>query len=267
MNSLDTPETIVLERKGPLATITLNRPEVHNAMNLTMIREITRTLESLNREEGIRLIIFDSTGDHFCSGADLQWMRSGLAQSKDQLESESLELAKLFRDIRESEAITICSVKGRISGGAIGLLAASDFVVAESSVILAFPEVNLGLVPATIAPHVLLKAGYSRSSDWMMTGRPVPASEALEGGLIHRICGEGSLESSTKELAEELLKGGVAALKGVKALLRQLESPMEAEGMDAFTSRLIAGFRTSPEGQEGMKARLEKRKPSWNEGD
>jgi len=267
MNSLDTSETIVLNIKGPLATITLNRPEVHNAMNLVMIREITRSLDSLNREEGIRLILFDSTGDHFCSGADLRWMRSGLTQSREQLESESLELAKLFRGIRESEAITISSVKGRISGGALGLLAASDFVVAESSVVLAFPEVKLGLVPATIAPHVLRKAGFSRSSDWMMTGRPVSASEAREGGLIHRICGEGSLESSTKQLTEELLTGGAEALKGVKALLRQLEDPREADEMDTFTSRLIADFRTSPEGQEGMKARLEKRKPSWNEGD
>ena len=267
MKNLDTPETIVLDKKGPQATITLNRPEVHNAMNLTMIREITRALESLNREEGIRLIIFDSTGDHFCSGADLRWMRSGLTQSRDQLESESLELARLFRSLRESEAITICSVKGRISGGALGLLAASDFVVAESSVVLAFPEVKLGLIPATIAPHVLRKAGFSRSSDWMMTGRAVPASEAREGGLIQRICAEGSLESSTRELAEELLTGGLKALKGVKALLQQLESPMEAEELDLFTSRLIAGFRISPEGQEGMKARLEKRKPSWNEAD
>ena len=267
MDSSDTPETIVLEKKGTQAIITLNRPEVHNAMNLTMIREITRALESLIREEGIRLIIFNAKGDHFCSGADLHWMRSGLTQPQDQLESESLELAKLFREIRESEAVTICSVKGRISGGAIGLLAASDFVVAESSVVLAFPEVKLGLVPATIAPHVLRKAGSSRSSDWMMSGRPVPASEAREGGLIHRVCGEGALESSTDELAEELLAGGVAALKGVKVLLRQLERPAEADETDAFTSRLIAGYRASPEGQEGMQARLEKRKPRWNEGD
>jgi len=266
MNSLDSPETIVLERKGPVATITLNRPEVHNAMNLTMIREISRVLELLKQQEGIRLIIFDSTGDHFCSGADLHWMRSGLRQSRDQLESESLELAELFRGIRDSEVVTICSVKGRVSGGALGLLAASDFVVAESAVVLVFPEVKLGLVPATIAPHVLRKAGFSRSSDWMMTGRAVPAPEAKEGGLIHRICKEGTLDKATQVLAEELLSGGVEALKGVKALLGQLESPMEAEDLDIFTSRLIARFRISPEGQEGMKARLEKRKPRWNEG-
>jgi methylglutaconyl-CoA hydratase len=101
----------------------------------------------------------------------------------------------------------------------------------------------------------------------MMTGRAVPAPEAREGGLIHRICKEGTLEKATQALAEELLSGGVEALKGVKALLQQLENPMEAEELDAFTSRLIADFRISPEGQEGMKARLEKRKPRWNEED
>jgi methylglutaconyl-CoA hydratase len=263
---LDKKESIVLEKHELLATITLNRPEVGNAMNLQMIREISSTIEVLKRDERIRLILFKSEGAHFCSGADLNWMQAGIKLSKDQLESESLELAKLFRSIRDSSAVSVCSVKGRISGGGIGLLAASDFVIAESSAVLTFPEVKLGLIPATIAPYVLRKAGFSRSSDWMMTGRLITASEARDAGLIHRVCEEAKLKESTKLLTEELLSGGIQALIGVKHILRKLEGLNDPDEVDRYTSGLIAGFRISPEGQEGMKAKLEKRKPMWDEG-
>ena len=261
---MNTPETIELNIQGAVATITLNRPEVRNAMNLQMIREISSAIDALNSDQAVRLILFNSRGDHFCSGADLAWMQASMELSRDQLEKESLELAKLFRILWEAKAVTVCSVKGPVYGGAIGLLAASDFVLAESSVVLSFSEVKLGLVPATIAPYVLRKAGFGRSSDWMMTGRPIEAEEARDAGLIHRICEEGKLEESTDRLSGELLSKGREALKGVKHLLRGLEELKDGE-VDSYTSRLIADFRSSAEGQEGMKAFLEKRKPGWNE--
>jgi methylglutaconyl-CoA hydratase len=258
-------ETIIVGIKEAVATVTLNRPGVRNAMNLQMIRELNSALESLNGDNSIRVIRFSSTGDQFCAGADLEWMRAGQKLPQDQLMGESMELAGLFRNIRESSALTICSVKGQVPGGAIGLLAASDFVVAERSVALRFPEVKLGLIPATVAPYVLRKAGYGRTSEWMMSGRLIPVSEAKEAGLVHRICGEGSLESTTEELIKDLLSGGVLALKGVKSLLRHLEQLSDPGEVDTYTAGLIAGFRVSPEGQEGMKAYLEKRKPRWDE--
>lgn len=263
---VDKPGTIVLERTGGVASITLNRPEVRNAMNLQMIRELTSTFEALRREEEIRLILFKARGTHFCSGADLAWMQAGLNLTQEQLRQESLELAGLFRVIHESDALTLCCVRGRISGGAVGLLASSDLVLAEESAILTFPEVKLGLVPATIAPYVLRKAGYSRSLDWMVTGRLIDAAEAREAGLIHRICADGALEEASGLLAADLLSGGVEALKGIKHLLKQLEGITGADELDHYTASLIAGFRISPEGQEGMKAFLEKRRPYWDEG-
>jgi len=262
---LDKLETILVGKKQGVATVTLNRPEARNAMNLQMIRELNATLEELNEDRSIRVIRFNSTGDHFCAGADLEWMRAGQALPEDQLKRESMELAGLFRNVQESAAVTICSVKGQVPGGAVGLLAASDFVVAERSVALRFPEVKLGLIPATVAPYVLRKAGIGRTSDWMMTGRLIPVSEAKEAGLVHRICGEGSLEATTEDLIKELLSGGVQALRGVKSLLRNLEALTDPEEVDTYTAGLIAGFRVSPEGQEGMKAFLEKRKPRWDE--
>lgn len=256
----------MLNKQGAVATISLHRPEVRNAMNLQMIREMSTTLRELNREEGIRVIVFNSTGRYFCSGADLRWMQSGLTQSEEQLKEESLELAQLFRLIWESAAVTVCAVSGSVPGGANGLLAASDFVVAEDTVALTFPELKLGLIPATIAPYVMRKAGYSRTSDWMMTGRAIAAAEAHEAGLIHRIVNEGSLEEGTGRLVEELLAMGPRALKGVKQMLRRIEGMTDPSETDQYTSGLIAGFRISPEGQEGMKAKLEKRKPRWNDG-
>jgi methylglutaconyl-CoA hydratase len=262
---LDNLKTIIYSIRGGVATITLDRPEVRNAMNLQMIREISGILRELNNDRTIRLVLFKSGAEYFCSGADLRWMQAGQQLSEDQLRRESFELAGLFRLIHESAAVTICSVKGQVHGGAAGLLAASDLVVAERTVVVSFPELRLGLVPATIAPYVLRKAGYGRASDWMMTGRPIDAAEAREAGMIHRICEEGSLETTTELLVKELLSRGIEALKGVKQMLQRLEHITDPVEVDNYTSGLIAGFRVSPEGQEGMKAFFEKRKPMWDE--
>jgi len=258
-------ESIVLRREGPVANLTLNRPRVQNAMDLQMIRELTESVIRLNSEGGIRIIVLSSEGDNFSSGADLNWMREGLDQEEGQLLKESLELAGLFRTIRESAAVSIASVKGRIMGGAIGLVAASDLVVAEHSSLLAFSEVKLGLIPATIAPHVLRKAGNSRTLDWMLTGRNISASEALEAGLFHRICEEGSLELTKEKLITDLLSNGPLALAGVKTLLAKMEMETDPAKVDLYNAKLIAAFRISAEGQEGLNAFFEKRNPDWNE--
>lgn len=257
--------TIVVRKKASVASLKLNRPHVHNAMDLQMIRELTEAVKRLSKEEDIRILVFSSEGDNFSAGADLNWMREGLNQEEEQLIQESLELAALFRTIRESAAVTISSVKGRIMGGAIGLVAASDLVVAEHSSSLAFSEVKLGLIPATIAPHVLRKSGYSRSLEWMLTGRTLPASEAREAGLFHRLCETEALEQTTDKLISELLSNGPLALKGVKDLLAKMELETDPAQVDEYNAKLIAAFRISPEGQEGMKAFFEKRNPDWIE--
>ena len=264
-NILFKPETILIERAGAVATVILNRPGLRNAIDLQMIREITHSLKILHSENGIKIINLTSRGAYFCSGADLNWMKEGINQSEVQLKKESMELAGLFRAIWESHALTVASVKGHIPGGAIGLLAASDFVVAERSATFTFPEVKLGLVPATIAPYVLRKAGFSRTSDWMMTGRQINTTEAGEAGLIQRICEDGNLLESTEHLIQELLAHSFKATKGVKELLRRLESETDPDLVDQYTSQLIAGLRASSEGQEGMTAYFEKRKPRWDE--
>jgi len=234
-------------------------------MDIQMIRDLSECFSILDRDKDIRLIVISSTGDNFSAGADLNWMRNGMDQTAVQLDEESNELARLFRLIWEADPIVIASVRGKVMGGANGLLAASDMVVAETTASFAFPEVKLGLVPATIAPYILRKAGFSRTTELMLTGRMFSAREAREAGLAQRICDHGLLKENTDKLIEELLSNGPEAMKGVKQLLRRLEKDIPSDQIQAYTSKLIAGFRVSDEGQEGMKAFFEKRNPNWHE--
>lgn len=257
--------TIRTGRDGPFATLTLNRPEVRNAFNLQMIRELSDAIGKLDPDKQIRAVVLNAAGPHFSAGADLNWMKEGIGQSEEQLRSESLLLAELFRTIAASDVPYLAAIRGNVMGGGIGLVAASDLVVAEDTVRFAFTEGRLGLVPATIAPYVLRKAGLSRTTELMLTGRTFDAEEAREAGLVHLICKEGELNRAVSGLREKLTNSGPAALRGIKAMLRNLEGRFVTDAVKEYTSELIAGFRVSEEGQEGMNAFFEKRKPRWDE--
>lgn len=258
-------KTIEVNPDGPVGTVTLNRPEILNAINLEMIREITAVVKGFEKQSGLRVIVFRSNGDHFSSGADLNWMQEGMTQTNTRLTSESLELAKLFETISYSSKVTVSAVHGRSMGGANGIVAASDIVIADDTAIFAFSEVKLGLIPATISPYVLRKIGSNRTRELMLTGRRFDAIEAYESGLVHKLCKPGGLDDAVKKLTDLLLSNGPAALTGVKELIRFLEDNPDSSALPAKTARLIARFRLSEEGQEGMKAFLEKRKPDWIE--
>lgn len=264
---MNTNGTILIDVKGPVATLTLHREEVRNAMNIKMIRELNRTFKELNENREIRIILLRGEGQDFSAGADLKWMREGLEQSPEQLLAESKELAGLFGIIQHAAHVVVASVRGRVMGGANGLIAASDIVVAEETARFAFSEVKLGLIPATIAPFVLRKIGYSRARELMLTGRLFHAKEALDIGLVHVVCGEGKLQETTDEWIRELLSNGPQAMQGVRSLLDKLISPDVPDELEDYTAELIAGYRTSGEGQEGIRAFFEKRKPAWHETD
>jgi len=258
-------QTIEVNKEGAVGTIVLNRPEILNAINLEMIREITGAVNSFEKNADLRVIIFRSNGDHFSSGADLNWMQESMSQKAVQLTSESLELAKMFEAIAWSGKVTISAVHGRSMGGANGIVAASDIVIADDTAIFAFSEVKLGLIPATISPYVFRKIGSSRTRELMLTGRRFDAIEAFEFGLVHKLCKPGGLNESLRKITDLLLSNAPAALTGVKELIRFLEDNPDSSALPAKTARLIARYRLSEEGQEGMKAFLEKRKPNWIE--
>ena len=257
--------TIISTITGSVATITLNRPGFHNAMDITLIRELTDSIKKIEARDEIRIILLNAKGLNFCAGADLNWMREGMNQTPVQLKSESLELSNLFNTIWASELIVISAVQGKVIGGANGLVAASDIVVAEETASFAISEVKLGLVPATIAPYVVHKIGYSRSTEIMLSGRTFDAKEARLAGLVHYLCEAGTLKATTEEIIANLLTNGPDAMKGIKKLLHWLESGTITNQIQEHTADLIARYRTSPEGQEGMSAFLEKRKPGWHE--
>jgi methylglutaconyl-CoA hydratase len=250
---------------GPVATLTLNRPDKHNAINLEMIRDLTRSVESISATPSVRILVIRSEGANFSAGADLNWMKQGQTQSRDQLVSESLELAALFRILYETDLLVVAALQGKVMGGALGLVATADLVIAEADTRFAFSEVKLGLVPATIAPYILQKTGHAVASDWMLTGRTFDVEEARTAGLIRYTCKQGERDELCAGIVEELLTGGPEAQKGIKGMLRELSPGQIDKDIEIKTANLIARFRISDEGQEGMKAFFEKRKSSWNE--
>ena len=259
-------ETILTSLDGNIATITLNRPGVHHAMNIEMIRELTRFISGPCENPDIRIILLRATGENFSAGADLNWLRDGMDQDEEQLKRESMELAGLFRLISKTPRIFVTAVQGKILGGANGLVAASDLVLAERSATFSFPEVKLGLVPATITPFMVRKVGRSRAAAWMISGKIFDSEEALAGGLVHLVCQDGQLGEETGKLMDTLLANGPEAMKGIKEMLNNFNFDRDAGTIQEESADLIARYRISPEGQEGMKAFFKMRKPGWHGG-
>lgn len=258
-------KTILIRTLGPVATITLNRPEVYHALNPEMIRELSLAFSEIAQKPHIRVILFESSGAHFCAGADLNWMKQGMAYSEEELIKEGMELGGLFKLMTQVPQIIVTSLRGKVIGGANGLVAASDLVIAESNTRFSFSEVKLGLVPATIAPFIINRVGRSRASAWMLTGRSFGAEEAVSSGLAHFSFENGELEKEKMKLVEELLSGGPEAMTGIKEMLLWLESERNPQEVAKKSAAILAKFRVSDQGQKGMKAFLEKRRPDWNE--
>lgn len=261
---MSTSTTITSSIHGPVAKIRLNRPDVHHAINPEMIRELTESFTQLNNNKSIRIIHLYSEGAHFCAGADLNWMKEGLNQNEEELVQEGKELAALFAHMRKISPIILTSVQGKVMGGANGLVAASDLVLAEDGAHFAFSEVKLGLVPATIAPFVVGRMGKSKAAAWMISGRLFSARDAQNSGLIDFICEKGQLEAEADGLIRDLLAGGPGAQSGIKEMIRDFDFGQKTETVIRESAEILARYRTAPEGQEGMKAFLEKRRPSWD---
>jgi methylglutaconyl-CoA hydratase len=255
-------EFIITSEAHQAGHIMLNRPEVHNAMHIGMIREISSAISEYNRRDDIRVIMISANGTNFSAGADLDWMRKGLDQEKEDLYRESRELAMLFNDIYNSTPITVVLAKGKVMGGANGILAAADIPIAATGATFAFSEVKLGLIPATIAPYIVHRAGAAAASEWMLSGRPIPAEEAMQKGLIARIISEEEAALPEKILSP-LLQNGPEAMKGIKRMFRDGSLLKHPDQLIDATAQLIADFRVSEEGQEGIRAFFEKRQPRW----
>lgn len=249
---------------GPVATITLARPEAHNALNAGLIQELADVFEELTGDGGIRAVVLAGEGRSFCAGADIGYMRDTAGFSYEENLDDARLLAEMYRAVDECPKPTVAKVHGAAIGGGAGLASVADFAVAEVETTFAFSEVRLGIAPATIAPFVTRKVGRSNARALFLTGERFTAERAQEIGLVHEVVSRDELDAAVDRKVSELLEGGPEAQAAIKGLLRRLEEtePMDAPGM---TSRLIAGLRTSEEGQEGLGAFLEKRAPRWRE--
>lgn len=243
-----------VESEGPLLRVTLNRPEVRNAFNDELIAGLSEVF--LGVEAGkTRAIILAGEGDAFCAGGDMQWMRKAAAYTEEQNYEDALKLAKLFQSMVECPAVVISRVHGPAFGGGCGLVCASDVAVASENALFAFSEVKLGLVPATISPFVIPKIGHGHARALFATGEAFGADHALRIGLVHEVAAD--LDGAIEKKLKAILSAGPNAVARAKTLAAA--EPLSLE--DA--ARLLAKFRSSEEGKEGLSAFLEKRRPSF----
>jgi methylglutaconyl-CoA hydratase len=247
-----------------VATVFLARPDARNALNAELIRELTRCMEELAEDDGVRVVVLTGEGDFFCAGADVGYMRDTAEFSYEKNLEDARRLAAMFRAVEECPKPVVARVRGAAIGGGIGLVAASDVAVAEEGTVFAFSEVRLGISPATIAPFVLRKVGSSHTRALFLTGERFDAQRAQAIGLVHEVAAKGDLDAVVGEKVEGLLVGGPEALAATKALLRELRDAASGEATEIMARR-IAELRTGEEGQEGLGAFLEKREPTWRE--
>jgi len=251
--------------KGTL-TITLNRPEVHNAFNDEVIASISALFDEIERVGGVNLVVITGEGKSFCAGADLNWMKSMINFSQEENIEDSKKLADMFKKIDECKVPVIGKVNGHALGGGVGLLAVCDYVLAKDGSKFGFTEVNLGLIPAIISPFCIRKIGVSQARALFISGEKFDANRGKEINLIHQVFSEDEFEIKSNEFIAHLETLPRKAKANSKNLIKQVISLPESE-VCAFTCLAIANQRVSAEGQEGMSALLEKRQPNWNKHD
>lgn len=242
--------------------VTLARPEVRNAFNAELIAELARTLEMLTEDSALRVLVLAAEGDAFCAGADFHWMKSQKDAGFEANLADAHRLFDLFHGLYSFPRPTIACVQGGAFGGGAGLVACADFAVLSEDTVLAFSEVRIGLVPATISPFVIRKIGAGRARELFLTGDRISAARALELGLAHKVVRTSLLDQAVEELASTLLRGGPESLAETKRLLGEV-CLLPLDEARTVTADFIATRRISDEGQEGMAAFLEKRKPKW----
>lgn len=248
-----------------VVTLILNRPEVHNAFDHELICSLTDALQSLAEDDEARVIVLTGKGPSFSAGADLNWMKGMLNASEQDNEADALHLARMLRMLNYLPQPTIARVNGAAMGGGLGLVACCDIAVADESARFALTEVRLGLAPAIISPYVFRRIGEAQARRYFLTGERFDASQAFRLGLIHEVRATAGLDEEVNRLAGQCLRGAPTGLRESKRLVYQAAGHDTDEQLrqDRITARLIARLRVAQEGQEGMRAFLDKRPPDW----
>lgn len=259
-------ETIEVDVVSGVANVALNRPEARNAFNADMIGELTDAFGTLAVHQDVRAIVLSGSGKAFCAGADVGWMQSGLALSVDENVADAECMWEMFRAIDSVPQPLVGRVHGAALGGGMGLVACCDIVVAAEGTTFGFTETRLGIIPAVISGFVLPKIGESWARALYLSGETFDTKLATDIHLVHAVVSESELNDSVAEKIRKLLGSGPNATRAAKALIREVVD-RDVEAVRSLTARRIAEIRTSPEGQEGLRAFLEKREPAWRRED
>jgi methylglutaconyl-CoA hydratase len=256
-------ETIDIAVRNAIAIVTLNRPEVHNAFNETLIAELTRALKALDRDESVRAVVLTGAGESFCAGADLNWMRKMAAFSPAENLADVRALATMLATLNGLSKPTLARAHGNVFGGGVGLVACCDIALAELNAIFAFSEARLGLIPATISPYVIAAIGARAARRYFLTGERFTAAEAFRIGLLHDLTTPAELDARINEVLGFLVTAGPRAQTEGKELIRAVANrPIDAK-IVANTARRMARIRTTREAKEAIAAFLGKRRASW----
>ena len=252
-----------LETRNAIALVTLNRPEVHNAFDETLIAELTSAFRAIEADDGVRAVVLLGAGASFCAGADLNWMRRMAGFTRAQNLADARSLSAMLSTLAASSKPTIARVHGPAFGGGVGLVACCDIAVAAHDATFALSEARLGLIPAAISPYVVEAIGARAARRFFLTAERFTAAEAFRLGLVHELALPEELDAKINELLGFLLTAGPRAQSEAKALVRGVAHRAIGAGVIADTARRIARVRASPEGKEGVAAFLAKRRAAW----
>jgi methylglutaconyl-CoA hydratase len=257
-------ETIRLEQdEAGVAWLTLNRPEVHNALNPTMFGELSDALDRIEADPGARAVVISGEGPSFCAGGDFRWQQSQREQTRAERIRAGRPLADILARLDGFTHPVIGRINGPAYGGGVGMMAVCDVVVAVDSAMFALTEVRLGLVPATISPYVAAKLGHSQARRVMFNGRPMPAAEARRLGLVHEVVPAAGLDAAVAAELELVLACAPGAVSTTKRLVHYVLRHDEADNL-IYTVDRLADFWETEEAREGMQSFFEKRKPAWH---
>jgi len=258
----ESPVLIAKDARG-VATVTINRPNVRNAIDDTVIRLLTDAFTALSGDSGTRIVVLTGSGSAFCAGADLEWMRRMAAASEAENLTSAKTISAMLRNLNELAKPTVARVNGAAYAAGTGLIAACDIAIATEAAVFSISEVRIGLTPSTISPYVIAAIGARAARRYFLTGEPFSAADACRLGLVHQVVPETGLDGALESLIAGLLAGGPQSQSRAKRLIAEVALRPVDDALEALTARSIADARASPEGREGIQAFLERRKPAW----
>ena len=256
-------QSLKIEHVGPVATIWMNRPDLHNAFDETLITELTAACMELDDNPRIRVVILAGHGKSFSAGADLNWMKRAANNGIDENLNDARALATMLRTLAEMKKPTIARIQGAALGGGMGLASACDIAVASSKAFFATSEVKFGIIPSAISPYVLRAIGARQATRYFQSAERINAERAREIGLVHEVVEPEQLEAKVQEIVLALLQGGPLAQAAAKDLIRAVDHQPVNDILVEDTAHRIAHLRATPEAREGISAFLDKRSPAW----